>query len=159
LSGDDRGEREKLSWSEIDKLRGRARKQHDDRPRGREARERAARERRGALAAAAELFSGEAGGARGAQLATAVRAAHSTPGLAEACQAYVDELGMPESAELLSIFLDLSARDWRVRSLEALCQLQSSGTLEISAGLRSQLRVLREDADDEVAGLAEDLLP
>ena len=42
-----------------------------------------------------------------------------------------------------------------LRSLEA---AQEGGALEATAGLRTQLRMLVESADDEVAGSAEDLL-
>lgn len=158
MNSDERGEREKLSWSEIDKRRGRARTPREDRPGGKQAREQAARESRQALAAAAALFAGEAGGGRAAALAKAVRDAHGSPGLAPACRAYESELGMPASAELLAIFLDVAERDWRVRTLEALRDLAGRGALEMGAGLKSQLRLLCEDADDDIAGLAGDLL-
>ena len=58
----DRGEREKLSWSEIDKLRDRARSPRADRPQGRQARQRAERQRHETLRAADALFVGDKGG-------------------------------------------------------------------------------------------------
>ena len=36
--------------------------------------------------------------------------------------------------------------------------LQAAGSLEVTPGLRTQLRMLAQDADDEVASAAEELL-
>src|SRR5690606_8625829 len=96
--GDDRDERPRLSWSEIDRLRDRPRARRDERtPRGPAATARARAATRQYLASIDEkLFAkGAPGGARGAQLAAAVRAAQGTPGLADACRAYLEALGAP----------------------------------------------------------------
>ena len=158
--GDDRdhGEREKLSWSEIDKLRDGSRSSRSDRPRGRQAQKEAEGETREALRSAETVFSSEKGGATGAALAKAVRDNHGTPDLEQACRDYVAELGMPTSAELLSIFLDSRQPDLIVPALEALYEQKRAGTLEISGGLKSQLRILAHEPDDHIAGLSEDLL-
>ena len=154
----DRGEREKLSWSEIDKLRDRARSPRADRPQGRQARQRAERQRHETLRAADALFVGDKGGAEGAALAKAVRDAHGTPVLEQACHDYVSALGVPTSTDLLSIFLDSGQPDLIVPALEALYEQKRAGKLEFSGGLRSQLRVLAQEPDDDIAGLSEDLL-
>jgi hypothetical protein len=158
--GDDRdhGEREKLSWSEIDKLRDRSRSPRTDRPRGRQAQQQAEGEKRAALRSAETVFTPEKGGATGAALTKAVRDTHGTPELEQACRDYVAELGMPTSAELLSIFLDSRQPDLIVPALEALYEQKRAGTLEISGGLKSQLRILAHEPDDHIAGLSEDLL-
>ena len=154
----DRGEREKLSWSEIDKLRDKARSPRADRPRGRQARQRAERQTHEALQVADALFRGDEGGAEGAALATAVRDAHGTSELGQACRDYVAALGVPTSVGLLSIFLDSGQPDLIVPALEALYEQKRAGKLELSGGLRSQLRVLVQEPDDDIAGLSEDLL-
>ena len=154
----DRGEREKLSWSEIDKLRDRARSPRADLPQGRQARQRAARQRHETLRAADALFVGDKGGAEGAALAKAVRDTHGTPELKQACRDYVAAIGLPTSADLLSIFLDSRQPDLIVPALEALYEQKRAGKLEFSGGLRSQLRVLVQEPDDDIAGLSEDLL-
>lgn len=158
--GDDRdhGEREKLSWSEVDKLRDKSRSSHTDRPRGRKTREQSERETREALGAADSLFSEDRGGAQGAVLANAVRDAHGTPALEQACRDYVAALGVPTTTGLLSIFLDSGKPDLIVLALEVLHEQKRAGQLEISGGLKSQLRVLAQEPDDDVAGLSEDLL-
>ena len=43
-------------------------------------------------------------------------------------------------------------------SLEEMAQRAEGGTLAPSSGLRSQLRMLADEADDEVAELAEEIL-
>jgi hypothetical protein len=159
--GDD-GEREKLSWAEIDKRRDKARTSHsppgDSHPRGRRAQERAARESRDALAQADALFSGDPGGEEGAALAKAVRDAHGTPELEPACRAYMAALGVPAAADLLSIMLDTGQTDLMIAALEQLFALKQTGKLEMTGGLKAQLRLLAQEPNDDVAGLSEDLL-
>lgn len=157
MGGDDR-DREKLSWAEIDRRRDGARGSGGDGPGGYKGREERERQSQNALAEADQLFSGDAGGEVGRELADAVRKAHGTDGLIEACRAYVDALGTPSSTELLSIFLDSANRELMIPALERLFELARAGKLEVKGGLKSQLRVLAQEPDDEVAGLSEDLL-
>jgi hypothetical protein len=159
--GDD-GEREKLSWAEIDKRRDKARTsyspQGDGHPRGRRAQERAARESRDALVQADALFSADPGGEEGAALAKAVRDAHGTPELESACRTYMAELGVPTAVDLLSIMLDTGQTEIMIAALEKLFALKQKGKLEITGGLKAQLRLLAQEPNDDVAGLSEDLL-
>jgi hypothetical protein len=154
----DRDDRERLSWSEIDKLRDRPRSPRADRPGGRQAQQQAEKRTREALRAAETAFTSEKGGATGAALAKAVRDSHGTPDLEQACRDYVAAIGVPTSVDLLSIFLDSRQPDLIVFALEALTEQKRAGTLEISGGLKSQLRILAHEPDDDIAGLAEDLL-
>jgi hypothetical protein len=157
VGGDER-DREKLSWAEIDRRRDGARGPDRDGPGGYKGRQEREQRSRNALSEAEGLFSGDAGGEEGAELAGAVREAHGTQGLAPACRAYVDALGVPSSTELLSIFLDSADREVMVPALERLFALARAGKLEVKGGLKSQLRVLAQEPDDEIAGLSEDLL-
>lgn len=152
--GDDR---EKLTYSERDRLR-RDRAAGHDSPRGPGGRARQAQARDAALKQAESIFSAEGKGQRGDELARAVRAAHGSAELPEACHAFVDEIGLPKSVDLLQIFLDTSDRALIVPALEALLARKEAGGLELTSGLKSQLRTLAEDPDDDVAGLSEDLL-
>lgn len=129
-----------------------------DTPRGRGAQQRQAAQRDAALKMAEAVFSEEGAGEQGDELAKAVRAAHGTPELGEACHAFVAEVGMPRSVDLLQIFIDTGDSALMVPALEALLERKESGALELSAGLKSQLRTLSEDPDDDIAGLSEDLL-
>ncbi len=154
----ERYEREKPSWAEIDKRRDRGRSTRSEHPSGEQARQLAGQQKHNAVRAAEALFAGEGGGAEDATLAKAVRDAHGTPELAQACRDYVATLGVPTRLDLLSVFLDARDRECVLSALEKLGELAAAGGLEVSAGLRSQLRVLSQEPDDDIAGLAEDLL-
>ena len=157
MSADERGERPRLSWREIDQRRSGGRPR-DDRPRGRAAEKEQAQQKHEALKQADSLFAMERGGGQGAALAKAMRDAHGGSEFGAACRAYADEIGTPDDPALLSLFLDCEDRTLIVAGLERLLELQNAASLEISAGLRSQLRVLAQDSDDTVAGVSEDLL-
>jgi hypothetical protein len=161
VSGNERdgdGERPKLSWSEIDKRRDkpRARADREQRPRGaaaearaRDAAQQYLKQKGGAL------FAKHGAGGRGDALAKAVRDAQGTPGFAEACRAFLRELGAPTEASLCSRFLDARDPELILAGLRGLEGLRDAGQLAASAGLRSQLRGLADDANDEVASAAE----
>lgn len=153
MSDDD--DRPKLSWREIDRLRSGARVDPGERrPRGKAAEASAAQATRAYLKQADGLFASP----RAQALAVELRDAHGGSGFEEACQNYRAELGMPGDASLLSLFLDSRAPELVAESLELLLELARAGGLEGSAGLRTQLRLLSEHSDDNVAGAAEDLL-
>ena len=58
----------------------------------------------------------------------------------------------------ISCFLDAGERELVLAGLAALRVCREAETLQMSAGLRTQLRMLAQDSDDEVAEAAEDLL-
>jgi hypothetical protein len=157
VSGDERGERPRLSWREIDQRRSGGRTR-EDRPRGRAAEREQAQQKNEALKEADSLFTMEQGGEQGAALAKGMRDAHGSSEFPAACRTYSDEIGTPADPALLSLFLDCDDRALIVAALERLLELKNAGSLEVSAGLKSQLRVLEHDADDTVAGISEDLL-
>ena len=130
----------------------------EQRPRGRAAEAREKHATREAKKHLDSLFALGKGGAEGARLAKAVREAHGTPELAEACRAYRDGVGMPEDAALLSLFLDARDRRLVVEALRVLAAGRESGGLEISRGMGTQLEILAQDSDDEIAETAEELL-
>ena len=65
---------------------------------------------------------------------------------------------MPSDASLLALFLDSGDPGLVVRALKELLEIHQRGELKVSAGLRSQLRVLEQAFNDAVAEAAEDLL-
>jgi hypothetical protein len=155
---DDDRPRERLSWREIDRRRGGARPTQDERPKS--AAERA-RE-----SAAAKLYTKQLdamfvkgkGGAEGERLARAMRDARGTPEFAAACRAYKDALGLPEETSQLSLFLDSGDSELVLAALGVLGAAHAGGKLQPSSGLRTQLRLLAQDANDAVAEDAESLL-
>ena len=80
-----------------------------------------------------------------------------TSDLADACRQYRDVAGFPEDAALLGMFLDSGETELVVGGLEALQAACEAEGFKVSGGLRSQIRMLAEDPDDEVAELAEAL--
>jgi hypothetical protein len=159
MSGDDeRPERERPSWREIDQRRDRARSRREPEPRGPAERVRSRAATAQYLKQLDGLFSRAPGGAEGERLVRAVREAHGSPGLAAACRAYRDALGMPAEAALLSLFLDSGDRELVLGALGALRASAETGRLAPTAGQRSQLRTLAQGPDDAVAEAAEALL-
>lgn len=158
MSNDDRP---KLSWAEIDKRRdgsSRGRDQGDRRPRGKaeEARDREVKD--DALEKADALFSLEKGGHEGEGLGKAMRDAHGSPAFLDSCREYREGVGMPTDPALLSLFLDTGEPDFMVAALESLLALQAAGEVEFGSGLKSQIRTLAGDFNNDVAELAEELV-
>jgi hypothetical protein len=56
------------------------------------------------------------------------------------------------------LLLDSGDPELVTTGLEALLAAKQAGSLELGAGLKSQLRVLQHDRDDTVAGISEELL-
>lgn len=159
MSGDDRDERPRRSWREIDQMRDRASSRSEERrPRGPAAEARSQAATKQYLKRLDGLFKPGAGGAEGDRLASRVRDAHGTPELTQACRDYRGALGLPEDPKLLALFLDAREPALVAESLDALGALLESGQLEAGSGLRSQVRLLTQDSDDAVAEAAEALL-
>ena len=159
MSGDDdRGERPRRSWSEVDKLRDKPRSRSEERrPRGAaaEARSRAATQQY--LKKLGDHLFAKPGrsGAPADRHAAAVRAALGTPALADACRGYLDEHGAPTDPALLAAFLDSGERRVQLAALGALDAGLRAGSIALGAGLRAQLRTLAGGLDDELAEAAE----
>jgi hypothetical protein len=150
-------EREKKSFSELDRMRREGRSGGEPRPRSPAAQERATQTTKQYVKKIDGVFSSGKAVER-EKLAQAMRDARGTPKLAAACRAYREAVGLPADARHISCFLDTGDRELVVNGLEALRQAHEAGDFERTAGLRSQLRMLAEDPDDEVAETAEELI-
>jgi hypothetical protein len=159
VSGDDKNwlDREKPSFAELDRRRREGRSEDAREPRNRAERERSDAAAKQHLKQADGVF---AGGKRveHERLAAAMRDAHGTPALADACRAYHEAASLPEDPRLASLFLDAGDREVILLGYEALRAGAEKGTITLSGSLRSQLRILAEDSDDAVADGAEELL-
>ncbi len=157
MSRDDRSWNDggKLSFSERDRLRREGGKREETRPRG-VSEAKLEQVTKHYVKQLDGMFSSK-GGAEVEKLASDVRAAHGTSGLAAACRSYREAAGYPDDTALLSMFLDCGEVELVVGGLEALRALCGSGSFKASSGLRSQVRMLADDANDEVAELAEEL--
>ena len=158
MTGDDRSwnDGDKLSFSERDRRRREGRPSQEHRPKG-VSKAKAEAVTKQYVKQLDGLFSKTKGGAEVEQLGAAIRAAHGTGGLADACRQYREVAGFPEDAAMLGMFLDSGDAELVVGGLKALQVAWEAGGFKVSGGLRSQIRMLAEDPDDEVAELAETL--
>jgi hypothetical protein len=154
-------DRPRRTWAEIDKLRDRPRARTEERrPRGKAAEARA-RSATGQYLKKLDrtLFArGGQGGGAGEPHAKGVLDALGSPGLDDACRSYLNDVGPPREAALISAFLDARDRGVRIAGLRALEEALAAGSIEPSAGLRRQVRMLADDLDDALAEAAEDAL-
>jgi len=155
---DDDRPRERLSWREVDRRRGGARQRPEDRPKSRDELARDSAAAKAYTKKLDGLFVTSKGGAAGERLSREMREARGTPNLAGACRAYRDAVGLPEDPAQLSLFLDSGDPELVLAALAALGSARAGGTLQATSGLRTQLRMLAQDANDAVAEAAEELL-
>jgi hypothetical protein len=152
-------DREKKSFSELDRRRREGRSRPEERrPAGPAQQARLEAAKKQYLKEIDGMFVKGKGGAEGERLAAAVREARGTPGLADACRAYRDAVGVPSDAALIACFLDAGDAELALAALEALLAARAQGSLSLGSGLRTQLRMLAESPDDAVASAAEELL-
>ncbi len=156
--GDRGSERERRSWREIDRMRDGVGGSQERGPRGAAAQARADAASREYRKQLDRGFAKGKGGAEGQGLAKAMRDAHGTPALADACRAYRAAVGPPEEVALISLFLDCGEPELIRVGLDALRSSSDAGAHELTSGLRRQLRMLAQDVDDEVADAAEEVL-
>ena len=152
-------DREKKSFSELDRLRRERRGSREAAGRagpGQKARLESAKKQY--LKQIDSLFAKGEGGAEGERLAQVVRDARGTPGLAAACRAYRDAVGVPRELALLSCFLEAGEPEIVLAGLEALRAEGDAARFQATPGVRTQLRLLAQDSDDAVASSAEELL-
>jgi len=151
------GDGGKLSFSERDRMR-REGGGSGGRPPNRRERIEEEKRSREALNVADSLFTEEKGGQVGKALADAIRAAHGTAELAAECRAYLEQVGPPSDKELASIFLDAGDKELTICALDALLRQKNADGEELEGGLKSQVRILSEDFDDDLASRAEEIL-
>jgi hypothetical protein len=150
-------DREKKTFSERDRMRRERRDPGGVPAASPAARARAREATRAYLDQIDSLFKGGQQ-AQAQKLAEAVLDARGTPELPAACRAYLEGAGLPTEARLLSCLLDTGERELVLVGLAGLASAHEAGGLEPGAGLLSQLRMLAQDSDDEIAETAEDLL-
>ena len=160
MTGDDRSwnDGDKLSFSERDRRRREGRSSREDRPPPGVSKAKVEAVTKQYVKQLDGLFSKTKGGAEVEKLGAALRAAHGTSGLADACRQYREVAGFPEDAALVGMFLDSGDAELVVGGLKALQAVCEAGGFKASGGLRSQIRMLAEDPEDEVAELAETLV-
>jgi hypothetical protein len=149
-------DRDKKSFSELDRQRRERRDRGEPRPASPGAQRRAAAAAKQYVKQLDGLFSSGKGGSAGEELAQAALGARGTPGHDAACRAYLDAVGLPAEARLVACFLDSADAAIANAGLAGARGLVEAGSAP--AGLRTQLRLLAQHPDDGVAGEAEALL-
>ena len=150
-------DREKKSFSELDRIRREGRSAGEDRPRDPASQARARAATGESLKEIYGLFSGGKAGER-EKLTQAMLVARGTPEQAAACRAFLDGAGPPTDARQVSCFLDSGQSELVLAGIDAAQRGHTAGSLDLTAGLRTQLRMLAENPDDDIASAAEDLL-
>ena len=151
-------DREKKSFSERDRMRRERRGEGEPRATSPAAQARVADATKQYVKQIDSLFGKAGAGAETERLAKAVRDARGTPGMAAACRAYRDAAGAPTEPALVACFLDADEAEILLCGLDGLRSAAAAAKLALSPGLRTQLRMLAQHADDGVASAAEELL-
>lgn len=148
----------KRSWAETDQQRDAGRRDDRDRPRNAASQARTEAATQTYLKEIDKLFSSTGRSAEADALVKQLRDAHGTPELADVCRTFRDEVGMPRETALLSIFLDCNEPELVVAALSTLLMLLDQDGIELGKGIQSQLRVLSQDFNNDIAEVAEDIL-
>jgi hypothetical protein len=151
-------DREKISFSELDRIRREKRRNGDRRPRG----ERATRQARAAVSSyksrVEERLFGKGADAARFRLGERLRDAHGSPSFLSTYKEYVRSHGVPEDVNLLVLLLDLDDDREVLRVLGAIGEVMEAAAPEQRNLLRSRLRNLEMSAaSDAVADAATDL--
>ncbi len=160
---EDRPEREKLSWREIDQRRDGSRHvARGERPAARPGTsraERAERLRRQALKEAHKVFEGKQGTPEHQKAVQELQRHFGTKKFQTLARKYLKDYDQPRDWGLLFIMLDLPDEETVVSFLEAMAALFPSRTLREQQAFLSKLRTLAALADDPaVQETAEELL-
>jgi hypothetical protein len=157
----DRPEREKLSWREIDQRRDGSRHvARTERPAARPGSPRAERLRRQALKEAHKVFEGKQGTPEHQKAVRELHRHFGTKKFLSLARQYLREYGQPRDWALLFLLLDLPDPEVVVSFLEKMAALFPSRTLREQQAFLSKLRTLSALAEEpDVRETAEELLP
>jgi hypothetical protein len=157
---DDDWERERPSWSEIDKARDKS--SHVSRektPRGGARKAEAERERKAALKEAERLFAGKKATPEHAKALMMLERHFGTPKFVPTARKYLKDYGLPDDWGSLIMMLDFPEAAVVGGALERLFALYPEAGVTKQMGLKAKVETLSLVARDaEIRGLAEDYL-
>jgi hypothetical protein len=143
-------QREKPSWSDIDKARNRS--HHVERERsgrgGPKAKDRAERERKAALAEAEKLFAGKKATPEHAKAQAALHGHYGTPKFLATARKYLKDYGLPDDWGSLILMLDMPQAEVVGRALEKLGPLYPQAGVTKQIGLKAKVETLALVAKD-----------
>ena len=142
-------DRERLSWSEIDKLRNRSR--HVGREQGsfQEGRLKSDWARKQHLHEANKFFLGKKGTAAYQKAHAALHEGYGTPAFPEAAKKFLKDFGLPDDWGTLLLLLDLPDSKWVSEALQALKGLYGKRSLLEQKGFKGKLRILATTTRDK----------
>lgn len=142
-------DRERLSWSEIDKLRNRSR--HVGRERGsfQERRLKSDWARKQHLHEANKFFLGKKGTAAYQKAHAALHEGYGTPAFADAAKKFLQDFGLPDDWGTLLLLLDLPESKWVSETLQVLKGMYEKRSLLEQKGFKGKLRILATTARDK----------
>jgi hypothetical protein len=145
----DDDDRERLSWSEIDKLRNRSR--HVSRERGsfQERRLQSDWARRQHLREANKFFLGKKGTAAYKKAHAALHEGYGTPAFQESAKKFIQDFGLPDDWGTLLLLLDLPEPKWVSEALQILKGMYEKRSLLEQKGFKAKLRILATTARDK----------
>ena len=153
------GEREKLSWREIDRRKDRSpyapRETPTDRPRSRRSEWMMKKYRK----EADKLFMGKKGTKKHQKARNDIDRFHGTDQFETAVKTYLDQYGLPDDWSTLSLLLDYSESESVLKALAAMKDLYETRSLVERQGFRAKVDILAMTASDsDLRDCAEEML-
>jgi hypothetical protein len=155
----DKGEREKISWREIDRRKDRSpyapKEIPEDRVRSRRSEWMMKKYRK----EADKLFMGKKGTKKHQKARNDIDRFHGTDQFEAAMKTYLDQYGLPDDWSTLSLLLDYSDSESVLQALTAMKDLYETRTLVEKQGFKAKVDILAMTASDsDLRDCAEEML-
>ena len=142
-------DREKLSWSEIDKMRDRSRHTSGDRKSLRERSLQSDWAKKQHLRAAEKFFQGKKGTPAYQAAHNALHEKYGTPGFQQALQEFLNDFGLPNEWGTLLLVLDGQDPKWVREALATTKGMYAQRSLMEQRGYKGKLKVLAMSTKDK----------
>lgn len=142
-------DREKLSWSEIDKMRDRSRHTSGDRKSLRERSLQSDWAKKQHLRAAEKFFRGKKGTAAYQAAHNALHEKYGTPEFQQALQNFLNDFGLPDEWGTLLLVLDGQDPKWVKEALTKMKGMYAQRSLMEQRGYKGKLKVLAMSTKDK----------
>jgi len=154
----DEDEREKISWREIDRRKDRPYAPRET-PKGRERSRRSDWMKKHYRKEVDKLLMGKKGTKKHQKARDDIDRYHGTDQFEAAVKAYLDEYGLPEDWNTLSLLLDYSDAEKVLQALTAMKNLYEARTSMEKQGFRAKVDILAMTArDSDLRDFAEEML-
>ncbi len=155
----DEDEREKISWREIDRRRDRSPYAPKERVQDRETSRRSQWMKKHYRKEVDKLFMGKKGTKKHQKARDDIDHYHGTDQYEAAVKVYLDQYGLPDDWNTLSLLLDYSVAEKVLQALTAMKNLYESRTPTEKQGFKSKVDILAMTAHDrDLRDFAEEML-